>query len=101
MRLDHGWSQRRRAQQLVHELRFALPPVAFITWPTRKPNVCVLPPRYCATGVGVRRDHRRAIAPTIAPSSSICASPSAATMSSARAAGAVHLLEDVLGDRRR
>ena len=28
---------------------FALPPVAFITWPTRKPNVPVLPPRICAT----------------------------------------------------
>src|SRR5262249_36505118 len=27
---------------------FALPPVAFITWPTRKPRTCALPPFSCA-----------------------------------------------------
>ena len=42
----------------------ALPPLAFITWPTRKPNVCFLPARYCATVSSLRsmtsRDDRRA-----------------------------------------
>ena len=57
------------------------------------------PPRILRDGVGVGREHVARSAPTIAPSSSICASPSAATMSSARAARCEHLLEHVLGDR--
>ena len=34
----------------------ALPPLPFITWPTRKPNVCCLPARYCATASALRAD---------------------------------------------
>src|SRR5688572_22212429 len=63
-------------------LGFAFPPVAFITWPTRKPNVPVLPPRICATASRFASITARTF-DRIARSSPICASPSAATISSA------------------
>jgi len=61
---------------------FALPFVAFITWPTRNPNVCCLPARYWPTASAFFAITSR-IAPTMADSSPICASPSPWTISSA------------------
>ena len=46
-RFDHACSSSRRRRSFT-SLGFALPPVAFITCPTRNPNVDVLPLRYCA-----------------------------------------------------
>ena len=61
---------------------FALPPAAFITCPTRKPNVVVLPPWYIATASAFFAS-TSAIKPARCDSSSICVRPSAATISSA------------------
>src|SRR5882672_10549393 len=52
----------------------ALPPLPFITWPTRNPNVWCLPARYCAAASALFAMTSRTIASN-APSSLFCASP--------------------------
>src|SRR5207244_1758484 len=59
---------------------FAFPPVAFITWPTRKPSTRSLPPRNSAACAGCFAS-TSATAASSAPRSLTCARPSAATSS--------------------
>src|SRR6516225_9544148 len=63
-------------------LGFALPPIAFITCPTKNPNSLSRPLRYSATLSGSSAI-TFAHAAAIAPSSETCASPSSATVASA------------------
>src|SRR5438132_938154 len=77
---DQLWSSRLRSS--FASLGLALPPLPFITWPTRKPKVFCCPARYCAAASALLAMTSRMIA-TSASSSLFCASPSAATMSSA------------------
>src|SRR3954468_8975764 len=66
----------------VPRFGFALPPAAFMTLPTRNPKAVVFPPRYWSTGSGCAAS-TSLISRTISDSSSICASPSLATIASA------------------
>ena len=53
---NHGRSSARRTSSLA-SLGLAFPPVAFITWPTRKPSTFVCPARVLRRRFGVRGDH--------------------------------------------
>src|SRR5436309_8232412 len=59
---------------------FALPPVAFITWPTNQPSRAALPPRYCSTCFGFAAMISRPTA-AIFSGSLICSKPLPATIS--------------------
>ena len=107
---------RRRAEectvdQLYHDLPsarfsssftrfgFALPAVAFITWPTRKPNVARLARAVLRDGVGVSRQHVRDQADDLRLVVDLRQPFGARRSSSADWPGREHLLEHVLGHR--
>ncbi|ABQ66964.1 hypothetical protein Swit_0596 [Rhizorhabdus wittichii RW1] len=57
----------------------ALPPIAFIVWPTKKPNSLSLPPRYSAT-LSALAAITSAITASIAPVSLVCLRPRSSTI---------------------
>src|SRR4051794_33300609 len=60
----------------------ALPAIAFIVWPTKKPNNASFPPLYCAT-LSVLSASTSSIAWSIAPVSLVCLSPRLSTIAAA------------------
>src|SRR5687768_5851633 len=60
----------------------ALPAIAFITWPTKKPNNASLPALYCST-LSALPASTSSTAASIAPLSEVCLRPRASTMSPA------------------
>src|SRR5262249_56768690 len=83
LRFDHAVSSRKRFTAALTPAGSAFPAVAFITWPTRKPNVFVLPARYSATVAACPASVSWTIR-SIAAWSPIFASPSASTIACAR-----------------
>src|SRR5262245_37922864 len=86
LRFDHAGSSRSSRNRFTAALTpagSALPAVAFITWPTRNPNVLVFPARYSATVAACPASVSRTMR-SMAPVSAIFASPSASTIACAR-----------------
>ena len=94
----HGVPSRRLRIKAFTRAGLAFPLVAFITWPTRKPNVCCLPARYCLTASAFDVDdlpHRRLDGRVVVDPRETLGRDDDVSGTAARQ----HLLEDFLGRR--